>query len=880
MSAAALGEALARAEAHAPFLRGLIKRFPDTSVLLAAGRLDEALVVSLEDGPVGTALRRARGRLALAVAVGDLAGLLTLEQVTGHLSAFADLALDRAIAAAIEDYVPGEEPRGFVALALGKQGGHELNYSSDLDPILLFDPATLPRQSRDDPSEAAVRIARKVVDLLQTRDGDGYVFRVDLRLRPTPEITPVALPVDAAIGYYESQALAWERAAFIRARAAAGDVALGQAFLAAIQPFIWRRGLDFGAVQEIMSISSRIRDHYAQGQDFGPGYDLKRGRGGIRECEFFAQIHQLIYGGREPGLRQAATVPALNALAAAGRIDSNAAVTLTASYRLYRTIEHRLQMVDDQQTHELPQSDAAMDNVARLHGLKSGKALLALLRGPVEAVGKIYDGLDHEAGDVLPTATERLEDVLRQQGFATADASHFAKRIQDWRGGKLRAVRTPAAHAALEAMLPRLVHAFAKAPEAVTRFDRLIERLPSAVNLFRLIEAQPALLDMLTLILCHAPTLAEALARRSELLDGLIDATALDPPGSVDVLAQRMRIADHLEQQLDRVRQIVGELRFALGTQIVLGAADPMAVAAGYARVAEAAVQVVAEAVIAGFEQAHGKVAGSELVILALGRLGGGELTHASDLDLIYLFTGDFQAESVGAKPLGAVHYFNRLAQRVTAGLSVATAAGPLYEVDTRLRPSGAAGPLCVSLEGFTRYQREDAWTWEHMALARARVIFGSTEARAATTGAIEEALLQLRNPAKVRADAIEMRRDIAEHKPPKSPLDVKLSEGGLVDLEFSLHTLQLTEKNGLVPSLAEAIAALGLGNDISNAHVLLTRFLVTMRLVAPDLETPVAATQALVASACGAKDWASLLADLASARQSIATLWTKTQKG
>jgi glutamate-ammonia-ligase adenylyltransferase len=537
-------------------------------------------------------------------------------------------------------------------------------------------------------------------------------------------------------------------------------------------------------------------------------------------------------------------------------------------------------MVDDQQTHELPQSDAAMDSVARLHGLKNGKALLALLRVPVAAVGKIYDGLDRDTGDILPNATERLEDVLCGQGFAKADASQFARHIQDWRGGKLRAVRTPAAHAALEAMLPRLVQAFAKAPEAITRFDRLIARLPSAVNLFRLIEAQPALLDMLTRILCHAPTLAEALARRAELLDGLIDATALDPPGSVDVLTQRMRIAGHLEQQLDRVRQVVGELRFALGTQIVLGAADPLAVAAGYARVAEAAVQVVAQAVIDGFEQAHGKVPGSALVILALGRLGGGELTHASDLDLIYLFTGDFQAESDGPKSLGAVHYFNRLAQRVTGGLSVATSAGPLYEVDTRLRPSGADGPLCVSLDGFARYQRQDAWTWEHMALARARVIFGSTESRAATGQAIEEALLQLRNPAKVRADAIEMRRDIAEHKPPKSPLDVKLSEGGLVDLEFAVHCLQLTEKRGLVPSLPDAITALGLGTEISNAHALLTRFLVTMRLVAPDLETPLATTQALVAAVCGAKDWPSLLADLASARQSISTLWTKTQKG
>ncbi|MEY2928038.1 MAG: hypothetical protein RL367_2515, partial [Pseudomonadota bacterium] len=854
---------------------------PDCADLLAAGALDQALIVTLEHAAIGTGLRRARGRLALAVAVGDLAGLLSLEQVTAHLSNFADLALDQAIKAAIADYAPGAAQRGFVALALGKQGGHELNYSSDLDPILLFDPLTMPRLARDDPGEAAVKIARKMVDLLQTRDGEGYVFRIDLRLRPTPEITPIALPVDAAISYYESQALAWERAAFIRARSAAGDVALGDRFLATIQPFIWRRGLDFGAVSEILSISDRIRDHYAQGQEFGPGYDLKRGRGGIRECEFFAQIHQLIHGGRDPGLRHAATIPALNALAAAGWINQNDATILTGGYRLHRTIEHRLQMVDDQQTHELPKGQAALNTVAQLHGLPGSKALLALLRAPVTAVAAIYDGLAGDAHDGLPGQKDQLESALQRQGFGKADASQFAMRIGDWRSGKLRAVRTVAAHCALEAVLPALALAFAQAPvpgDAIARFDRLIERLPSAVNLFRLIEARPALLKILTLILCHAPTLADALARRADLLDGLIDATAFDPPGPVDGLAAQMRVADDLERQLDRVRQMVGELRFALGTQILLGISDPLIVAGGYARLAEAAVEVVAQASIASFEQAHGRVPGSELVILALGRLGGGELTHASDLDLIYLFTGDFRAESDGPRPLGAVHYFNRLAGRVTAGLSVATAAGPLYEVDTRLRPSGAAGPLCVSLDGFARYQAEDAWTWEHMALARARVIFGSDTARAATQAAIETVLFQLDNPARIRADATEMRRDIAIHKPPLTALDVKLADGGLVDLEFAIHILQLTTKRGLVPGLAAAITALGLPPAIGDAHALLTRFLVTMRLVAPDLQTPVPATQKLVASACQTKSWPTLLTALTAARHSIATLLSQTQ--
>ncbi|HET8611886.1 MAG TPA: glutamine-synthetase adenylyltransferase, partial [Sphingomonas sp.] len=322
--ATVLNEALDRAIAHAPFLRRTAAREPELVEALRAGSLDRALALAaLAEGEedIGRALRIARRRLALALAAGDLAGLLSFEEVTRRLSDFADCALDRAIAAAIAERTPGEPSRGFVALALGKHGSRELNYSSDIDPIFLFNPDTLPRRAREEPVEAAVRIARRVVELLQTTDGEGYVFRVDLRLRPSPEATPLALPVSAAIGYYESSALPWERAAFIRARAAAGDIALGEGFLAEIRPFVWRRALDFGAIGEIRSISRRIRGHHAAGQSFGPGYDLKRGRGGIREIEFFAQIHQLIHGGREPELRAPATLDALAALAAADRIE-------------------------------------------------------------------------------------------------------------------------------------------------------------------------------------------------------------------------------------------------------------------------------------------------------------------------------------------------------------------------------------------------------------------------------------------------------------------------------------------------------------------------------------------------------------------------------
>jgi [glutamine synthetase] adenylyltransferase / [glutamine synthetase]-adenylyl-L-tyrosine phosphorylase len=877
-----INEALERADRHAPYLRMLMARLPAVTEQLLGGDMSGTTPIIDPSLPLSQALRRAKAELALTLGIGDLAGVLSLEQVMAALSVFADRALDAAITGAIEAHVPGAPPQGLAVIALGKHGSNELNYSSDIDPILIFDPETLPRRPREDPAEAALRIARRVVDTMQARDGDGYVFRMDLRLRPSPEVTPIILPVGAMISYYESQALPWERAAFIRARACAGDIGLGQGFLDTIRPFIWRRALDFGALGEIRGLSQRIRGHYAKGQTFGLGYDLKRGRGGIRECEFFAQIHQLIHGGRDPDLRVAATTQALASLARAGRIDSGEAETLTSAYRLYRTIEHRLQMVDDLQTHSLPSDPGALSEVARLHGLADGAELLALLAPHVEAVGRIYDALDGAAVEALPTDPEGLANALAQAGFPDSTAPTL--RIAEWRSGRVRALRSPAALDALEAVLPRLIEALGKAHDpslATNLFSTLIERLPSALNLFRLLEAQPALLRLLMMVLIHAPTLADALAGRADLLDRLIDASAFDPPGPVDALVAEMGLGDDLELQLDHVRRTVGDHRFALGVQVVEGSSDPLQVAAGYARVAEAAVAVVADATIAAFEAVHGRVPGSELIILALGRMGGAELTHASDLDLIFLFTGDFSEESDGPKPLGAVHYYNRLAQRVTAGLSVPTAAGPLYEVDTRLRPSGAKGPLAVSLEGFRLYQSEEAWIWEHMALCRARVVYGSRQARTATEAIIADVLKRDRDPVELRAAALKMRTDMAAHKPPKGVLDVKLCSGGLVDLEFAVHVTQLRERQGFEPNLADAIAALVAGGllpeSVIEAHAFLTRLLVTVRLIAPDLAEPDPATAAIIARACGAADWADLLERLGRVRQSVADIWAAT---
>ena len=884
------GDALDRARKHAPFLREAIGTRSDiVDAFLKDGATSAAeLALRYNADTLESRLRQRRLGLALAIALGDLARELSLEEVTRLLSDFADCAIDQAVSEAIRELVPDAGPQGFAVIAMGKLGSHELNYSSDVDLLLLFDPETLPKRGRDDAGEAAVRYGRRLIELLQKRTEDGYVQRVDLRLRSSPEVTPIALPVNAAISHYESSALPWERAAFIRARAAAGDVALGRRFLDAIQPFVWRRSLDFGVMEEVRQISARIRDHFAQGAHIGPGFDLKRGRGGIREVEFYVQIQQMIHGGRDPSVRSPATLDAIDALRSADRLDDDVAQQLAAAYRSLRTVEHRVQMVDDAQTHLLPADPGALDNVARLHGMPDGDALLDLLRPHVEQAGAIFDGLAPETSLRLSNDPEILNEELRSFGFS--DPALAARHIADWRSGKARSLRSPPAQQAFEAMLPGLLRAIAAGADpnhALNRLSDIVERLSSGVNFFRLLEARPALAQLLAKILAHAPLLADQLARRPELFEGLFDASSFAMPPEADefaaTLTSSMRGHDY-DVALDRARRLVNERRFALGVQLIDRRRDPLEVTEGYARVAEGALDALGQGAVDEFEIAHGRFPDGELVVLGLGRLGGHSLPHASDLDIIYLHTAPEDTRSDGPKPLGPNDYFNRLASRVTAAMSVPTASGPLYDVDVRLRPQGSKGMLVVPLEGFERYQREEAWTWEHMALCRARPIFGSKAARERTAAIIRDVLRMDRDPAKVIADAVKMRADMGRHKPAHGPLDVKLGPGGLVDLEFAVHVLQLTKHIGLNTRLEIALEELAADSlvpaNIVEALKLLSRMLVMMRLVAPGDIKPTADTWQLVAEACGAASWDALLAEHDAARQSIAALWESIKQG
>ena len=885
---AGLANAMAAAWMEAPFLKGLIRSRPTTLALLAQAGPDAAIAAAMAqmaaaDQPIMPRLRTARRDVALVTALADLAGLWSLEKVTAALSDFTDSAIDAAIAAALAER--GAPNRGLVALALGKLGSRELNYSSDADLIFVHDPDLIPCRGGEDPGQAAVRITRRAVAILNDLTPDGYVARIDLRLRPASEITPMSISVAAAEHYYQSEALTWERVAFIRARAVGGDLVLGRGFLDQIRPFVWRRSLDYTAVRDIQAVSLRIRDHFDGGQSIGPGFDVKRGRGGIREVEFFAQINQLIWGGRDPALRCAATLDGLAALACSGHVPVAEAARLAASYRGLRTLEHRLQMRRDEQTHAIPRLAADRHAVARLCGLKDGAALISLLGRITQPVATAYDRLVQAAS---PKATPVPADP---KPWLTANHPGLARLlpplIAAWRQGKYRALKSEAARGDFETVLPGLIARLAAAADpaqAASRLDGLLSGLPAGAQFMALLRANPRLVTLLGNLIGITPVLAEALARDAAMFDVMLSPDAFAPLPDAAALAVDLasftRGAGGVEEHLDRVRRWTAERRFQLGAQLIEGHADALAVGRSLADLADAAIAILMPVVADDFARTHGRVPGNDLILLALGRHGGRAMTHASDLDLVFLFSGSHEAVSDGAKQLPASLYFNRLAARMVTALSVPTAAGALYEVDTRLRPWGAKGNLALSVDSFARYQREEAESWEHMALTRARVVAGPATAVQAV---IADVLGAARDTAALRSAVLAMRADMAAAKPPQGRFDVKLASGGLVDLEFIVHFRQLASGRGLHPELPAALAVLVADGQLPSqslaAHDMLARTLIWLRLLFPGARVPETLAEpvaAILARAVGAANFAAFTDQLALAREQVRMAWAQ----
>ncbi|MET0313147.1 MAG: bifunctional [glutamine synthetase] adenylyltransferase/[glutamine synthetase]-adenylyl-L-tyrosine phosphorylase, partial [Hansschlegelia sp.] len=753
--------ALGRVADGSVFLWGLIERDPARAAELLHDQpdarlraiLDKVAGASREDrATLAPALRRARNEAALLIALADLSNAWDGATVTRALSGFADAAISAAVAFALrEAHEAGklklahpddpERGSGYFIIGMGKLGGRELNYSSDVDLIAFFDPEIAIVGEDEEAVSVFSRVTQTVAKLLQERTADGYVARVDLRLRPDPGSTPVAIPREMALSYYESVGQNWERAAMIKARIVAGDLEAGDAFLAELRPFIWRRSLDHASIADIHAMKRQIHVHKGHGEIAVAGHNLKLGRGGIREIEFFVQTQQLVAGGRDPSLRTRRTDEALRLLAEAGWIDDRARDELTEAYWFLRAMEHRLQMVEDAQTHTLPDDEEALERFARFAGFADcaafTKALLKRMKLVQRHYGRLFEdapSLSSEAGSLVFTGDEDDPETLTtlaRMGYA--EPASAARTVREWHRGRFPSMSTAKARELLTELTPVILDAFAKSDRpdaALNGFSRVLERTTAGVGLLALIRANPHVLDLLAGVLGVAPKLAETLARRPRVLDALLDPTFfghLPTRAELDErVTQGLSEATSYEDALDRARIVGQELKTLIALRVAAGAARADQAGPAFARVADALVSAVFERAEAELAVAHGCIKGGVAAIVALGKLGAEEMTAASDLDLILLYDHPETAkDSDGEKPLAPSQYYARLTQRLLAALSAPTAEGVLYEVDFRLRPSGRAGPLATRLKAFETYQAEEAETWERMALSRARVVAG-----------------------------------------------------------------------------------------------------------------------------------------------------------
>jgi [glutamine synthetase] adenylyltransferase / [glutamine synthetase]-adenylyl-L-tyrosine phosphorylase len=852
-------------------------------------------------------LRRARRRVALLVAVADLVGFWPLERQMTALSRFADAAVGTAVrhllrdaaasrGMAIADRDDPERGSGLIVLGMGKLGGEELNYSSDIDLILLFDPARQLRSAQDAVQSSFSRLARDLVRILDERTSDGYVFRVDLRLRPDPRSTPLAISLPAALTYYETVGQNWERAALIKARPVAGDRLAAQRFLAELQPFIWRRHLDFAAIRDIHSIKRQIDAHQRGSRVAVAGHDIKLGRGGIREVEFFAQTQQLIWGGRMPQLRVRQTCAALQQLATLGRIDARTADALIADYRFLRQVEHRLQMVDDAQTHRLPADEAGVARFATFFGHCEPEGFIAALRRHLGSVERAYAELFEEAsslagpGNLVFTGADDDPDTLATLAqFGFAEPARVAALVRGWHHGRLRATRSQRAREILTELAPELLRVFgatAHPDTALNRFDQFLARLPAGIQLFSLLAANPGLLSLVADIMAEAPFLADNLAQRPALLDAVLtDGFSARPPdraGLAADIAVLLGPTRDIEDRLDVVRHWANERRFQIGVQLLHGGIDGSGAGHALSDIAATALAALLPAIAAEFVRTHGTVPGGAFAIVAMGRLGSREMSFASDLDLILIYDAPADsAGSAGPRPLIAPAYYARLSQRLISAITAPTAEGRLYEVDMRLRPSGESGPIASSLAAFTQYQREEAWTWEHMALTRARPIAGDALLQQRIAAAITAALTAPRDGHRLLADVADMRQRIAASHPRPFAWDLRYRKGGLVDLEFIAQYLMLREAARRPAVLrrdpGEALVALAAADalpphaahELNEALTLLRRLRALMALLldgAPDPAALAGPGGATLARCAGAIDFARLEADMTAA--------------
>ena len=796
-------QSIARAQQDAvlPILNG------DGAAIVAAAAktLFEAADTAADDTAMMVAIRQLRQRSALAAALADLADKADVGTQMNWLSTAADAAIAAVVrylfrqAAArglVRADCTGQYGCGWSILALGKLGAGELNYSSDVDLIILHDPDNNALTKPETSQTFFVDLTRRLVSLLSTATRDGIGWRVDLRLRPDPGATAVSIQREAAIGYYESIARTWERAAFIRARPVAGDIEMGTAFLADLQPFIWRRTLDFTVLDDMATMLSR-----PVASPGWTGFNLKTGRGGIRNIEFFTHVLQLVGGGRSASLRQRSTLDALARLAAEDWISTTQQTALSAHYHHLRRVEHRLQMMADAQTHALPRSHEDIADFAAFLGHADAQTFLHALQQTLDEVSlhsahHLFAD-DAAAGDTAPPLEDedQMRDWLTAKGFSRPD--DISSTLSGWMAGRIATTRSERARTLLTRMMPDILDqlAMANAPDdCFAAFAGFVEGLPASVQIFSLLDHNRQLSRLLGDILILSPRLAAQLRRYPMMFDQVIASNFFSPLDDADAFEATIHnaISDMpVELALDVITRLTRERRFRAEVQALSGVADNITLLQALSDTADAAIRVITLLATTDIQRRHGQIAGS-FAVLALGRLGIGKMTATSDIDLVLIWDGPSDAQSDGERSLAAAAYFTRLAQTLVSWLGGATGEGSLYEVDARLRPDGEKGALAQSCQRLQTYYNDEAWIWEKMALAKARCLTPHTDAGKTAMQIIATIMAAPPDKAEIATALNQMLTRFRANYTDAADWQLRQKPGGIRELDLLIQALRL----------------------------------------------------------------------------------------
>ncbi len=820
-------------------------------------------------------LRKFRLRESVRIAWRDLAGSASLDEVMALMTELADCCVQRALRHTYRWMCESrgtprdkshEHPVPFIVLGLGKLGGGELNFSSDIDLIFAYGSdgdTDAPRPMSN--HQFFTKLGRELISVLETRTEDGYVFRVDMRLRPNGRSGPLALSFDATENYYQTHGRGWERYALTKARVVAGERSAGEQLLARLRPFIYRKYLDYGAFESIREMKALIERELERKEIAG---NIKLGQGGIREIEFIAQSFQLIRGGREPGLQSNRLFEALDQLAGIGALDAAVVEELKLAYVFLRRLEHRLQMMDDKQTHMLPRGDYEQARLAFVTGSSDWPACEHNIHEVMQSVHTHFRQVFASGGEPQPALTS-MQDIwlatageeVALQTLATSgytDPKSALDLLHAFRHSKAYHAHSHYGRERVDRLMPLLIHQAAATnnPNAtLQRLLRLVETIGRRSAYLMLLVENPLALSQLIKLSAASAWISNWISRYPLLLDELLDPIATSSPVTTDGLVAEIRqrlapITDDLESQMEVLREIRQAQTLKVAAADVLKYSNTTDVARQLCTIAETMLDTVVELAETGLRTKYGDPGAGdadrqpEFGIVAYGKLGSLELGYHSDLDLVFLHHGAALngVTQGGDRSLPNQQYYGRLGQRIVHMLTTRTPSGVIYEIDTRLRPSGRSGPLVTSLDAYRSYQLERAWTWEHQAVVRARMVNGSDELKHRFEAIRFEVLAQARDPAALQRDIREMRQKMvdARDRSDNKAFDLKQGKGGIVDIEFivqyyvlrwahthpdltvprnSLEILEALEAAGLISQADHRILADGYRSYLATEH-------------------------------------------------------------